>query len=460
MNRALVEGITIELVPARVSVPRLSRLAHTLERVIFFSLLALIPLVAVPYGTVEPWWQALFECSVFLLTALWIVESWLSRTWQINNWKLFLPLFALVIFALLQTLPLGGAREVEGIQGTFWHALSADPYNTRRFALKLLALSFAGLLLLRYTSSRSRLRALILVILGTGVASALFGLLRQTVQTDETGFILPYLPLSSGYGQFINRNHFAFLMELTLGLTLGLMMGGERNRERWLNYAAVSIPLWLALVLSNSRGGLFSMLCLALFVALLRRNARPEQLRKTRFVKVALALCLLLVLVVGSVWVGGDPLMSRFATVSDEVSNPTREGVRRVEVWRATWNLIEDHWLAGVGFGGYWAAFPAYHHASGELIPQEAHNDYLEILASGGLIGAGLAAWFVLAFVRCARRRLRYAEAGQRAARLGALAGLFALAVHSFFDFGLHITAIALMATALAVIAVRKEEAI
>jgi O-antigen ligase len=422
-------------------------------------MLALIPLVAVPYGTVEPWWQALFECSVFLLTALWIAESWLSGTWQLSNWKLFLPLLALVGFAWLQTLPLGGVNDVGGIQQKFWHTLSADPYNTRRFALKLLALSLAGLLLSRYTTSQRRLRALIWVILGTGVASALFGLLRQTVQADETGFILPYLPLGSGYGQFINRNHFAFLMELTLGLTLGLMLGGERNRERSLNYVAVSIPLWLALVLSNSRGGLFSMLSLVLFVALLRRNTRPERSRRARLVKAALAFCLLFVLVVGSVWVGGDPLMSRLETVSDEVSNPTQEGVRRLEVWRATWNLIEDHWLAGVGFGGYWAAFPQYHYASGELIPQEAHNDYLEILASGGLIGLGLVAWFVLTFVHCARRRLRHAEAGQRAARLGALAGLSAVAVHSFFDFGLHITAIALIATALAVIAVREEEA-
>jgi O-antigen ligase len=462
MNRALVEGITVELAPTSVGAPTLGRLAYALERVIFFSLLALIPLVAVPYGTVEPWWQAVFECTIFLLAVLGIIEGWLSGTWRINDWKLFLPLFALAGFAWLQTLPLGGVSEVEGIQQTFWYALSADPYNTRLFALKLLALSFAGLLLLRYTTSQYRLRALIVVILGTGIASALFGLLRQTAQTETSGFILPYLPLGSGYGQFINRNHFAFLMELTLGLTLGLMsasrLGGERNREHWLNYAAVSIPLWWALVLSNSRAGLFSMLCLVLFVALLRSHTRPEQFRRTRLVRAALGFCLLVVILAGSVWVGGDPLMSRLETVSDEVTSATPDGIRRVEVWRATWNLIEDHWLTGVGFGGYWAAIPEYHRASGQLIPQEAHNDYLEILASGGLIGVGLVVWLVWFFVRCARRRLWHSEGWQRAARFGALAGLFAVAVHSFFDFGLHITANALIATALAVIAVRSEE--
>jgi O-antigen ligase len=468
MSRALVAGITTELAPAQIAISVPSHLACTLERIIFLSLLGLIPLVAIPYGTVEPWWQALFECSVYLLATLCIIEGRLSRTPQHNNWQLFLPLFGLMAFAWLQTLPLNAAGEIGGIQRVFWNAVSADPHNTLRFVFKLLALVFVGLMLLRYTSSQRRLHVLISVILGTGVASALFGLLRQTAQTDATSFILPYLPLDSGYGQFINRNHFAFLMELTLGLALGLMLGqrsgslsgGARNRERWLSYAAISLPLWLALVLANSRGGFFSMLCLVLFVALLWRSARPEQFRRARLMRVTLALCLLVVLIIGSLWVGGDPLMNRLEAVSDEVANPAQEGVHRVEVWRATWNLIEDHWLAGVGFGGYWAALPEYHAASGQLIPQEAHNDYLEFLASGGVIGLALAGWFVLAFARCVWCRWKQSEPEQRGARLGALAGLFAVAVHSFFDFGLHITANALIATALAVIAVRKDQVV
>jgi hypothetical protein len=45
MNQALIEGVTVELTPVKVSAPALSRLAYAFERVIFFSLLALIPLV-------------------------------------------------------------------------------------------------------------------------------------------------------------------------------------------------------------------------------------------------------------------------------------------------------------------------------------------------------------------------------------------------------------------------------
>ncbi len=113
----------------------------------------------------------------------------------------------------------------------------------------------------------------------------------------------------------------------------------------------------------------------------------------------------------------------------------------------------------GAGFGGYWMAVPEYHDASGSFVPQQAHNDYLELLASGGLIGAILGVWFVFALIRSARKTLRAGNSFRRASALGALAGLFAVAVHSLVDFGLHITVNALIFTALIVIAILKLDA-
>jgi O-antigen ligase len=115
--------------------------------------------------------------------------------------------------------------------------------------------------------------------------------------------------------------------------------------------------------------------------------------------------------------------------------------------------MIKDHPLMGVGFNGYWAAIPQYHNASGELTPQQAHNDYLELLASGGLIGVALAGWFLFLFVKGARRSFQSKDSFRRAASMGATAGLFGVAVHSVVDFGLHVTINALIFTALVVIA-------
>ena len=456
-------------------------IANILGTTIFLALLTLIALVAIPYGTVEPWWQAAFECGAFGLGALWLIEGFLSGSYRVSTYYLLLPLVALAVFGLLQTLQIEGDSNASLRTGVkVWRALSADPHETRQWVSRMLALALVGATLLRYTFSQRRLRMLIYLLIGIGVASALFGLLRKTTQ-HEAGFLLPYLMPGLGYGQFINNNHFAFLMEMGLGLALGLTVGGGVRRDRLPIYLGVMLLLGMSLVLSNSRGGILSMLCQLIFVALLfplvHRGREAfisndgstkwaRYIRESLLVRAFLIVCLIITVSIGIVWVGGDPLLGRLEAIPGEVG--TREegarwGERRVEIWRATWQLIKAHPVAGVGMGGYWAAIPQYHDASGEFTPQRAHNDYLELLASGGLIGVALGAWFVYALIRGAHKRLRSPDRFRRAASFGALVGLSGVAVHSFVDFGLHITINAVVFIALVVIAtveVRKDKQI
>jgi O-antigen ligase len=273
-----------------------------------------------------------------------------------------------------------------------------------------------------------------------------------------------------GYAQFINSNHFAFLMEMSFGLVLGFIVAGGVRRDRLPLFLGVALLLGMSLVLSNSRGGILSMLCQLIIVALFfsmrplrertARNGRVDewvrQITKSLVVRALLVLCLIIVASLGIVWVGGDPLLGRLEAIPGEVS--TREegprwSARRVEIWRATWHLIKEHPVAGVGMGGYWVAIPQYHDGSGEMTPQRAHNDYLELLASGGLIGLAFGAWFVFLLIRNMRRRLRSVDKFRRAAAFGSLVGFCGVAVHSFVDFGLHITINALVLILLLVIA-------
>jgi len=460
----------IEYEETRAITSKRESIARVFSSIIFSSLLVLIAFVAVPYGTVEPWWEALFECVIFALGALWIVEGMLSREWIAKGHRIFLPILLITLYAFLQTLPVpGGSSNVAGLK--VWSAISADPYETRLSVLKLLALTLAGVMLLGYTSNSRRLRALIFTIIGVGILSAFFGILRQTTQ-HSTGFFLPFLQSGSGYGQFINRNHFAFLMEMVLGLISGLIVGRGVRREQILIYLSLALPVFVALVLCNSRGGLFSMLAQVLFLALLFSHAGPERgernqerdersllwrISRARILRPVLILGLLVTVFIGALWIGGDALTSRLETVSSEMtteSSAGNEGVRRREIWQATWKMIKDHPLMGVGFNGYWAAIPQYHNASGELTPQQAHNDYLELLASGGVIGVLLVLWFLFLFVKGARLSFQAKDSFRRAASMGAATGLFGVAVHSMVDFGLHVTINALVFTALVIIAV------
>jgi O-antigen ligase len=123
--------------------------------------------------------------------------------------------------------------------------------------------------------------------------------------------------------------------------------------------------------------------------------------------------------------------------------------------------MIKDHSITGVGFGGYWIAVSKYQEASGEIVPQQAHNDYLEMIASGGIVGAMLVAWALVEFGLIVRRRLKSKDNFTRALTLAALAGIVTVAIHSIVDFGLHVTINAVLFTSLlsiAVINVRPEE--
>jgi O-antigen ligase len=444
--------------------------AGVLSKVIFSSLVALIVLTAIPYGTSQAWWKALFVCAIFTLAILWLIEGLISDVWLKDSWPLALPLAALALFSLIQTLPFGTqSTNPAGIPFAPWNAISADPYQTRFFALKLLALTIAGVLLFRYGSTERRLRTMINVVIGVAVASAIFGIVRQTTQSSAL-FGLPFLPPDLGYGQFINRNHFAFLMEMSLGLILGLLLGGGVKREQALIYFAALLSLWTGLVLCGSRGGLIALLAQVIAAALLfsvvvrKGNSTEPQSRVLRIVRslpvrVTLILVLIVGLVFGTVWLGGDRLATRIEQSPNEFSADTsdlRPAVSRSEIWKASWKLFRAHPILGVGMGGYWAAIPRFHDASGTMTPQEAHNDYLELLASGGLVGLALGVWFAVVVFKRTRENLRSPNRFRRAACLGAAIGIAGVAVHSLVDFGLHTIVNALVFTTLIVIATCK----
>lgn len=476
------------------------RIGKRLGGAIFYGLLLVIALSAVPYGTVHPWAHAIVACCIFIIACAWSVESLFTQRWLISpHQRVLLPAFLLVVWTFLQSLPLTGSD--------LQSAISRDPYETATLALRFLAFLLTLALLLRFTSSPARFRSLVYLVVGLCLLSAIYGIARQTLQRDEAGFILPFMRPDTGYGQFVNRNHFAFLMEMGLGLTLGFALSALARRDRKIVLlVATWLFVWTALVLANSRGGILAMFCQTIVAALLFNALRPRTARAssarfnsssdTQFdarelsparlrrgfglllIRAALVVCLLAGLFVGVVWVGGERFVERVERSKEIVGQATREtttpstqaerqyeeeagdGTGRGEIWRDSLNLIKTNPLVGVGFGGYWIAFTEFHRGTGKLTVEQAHNDYLELLASGGAVGFALFAWFVVAIIVRGVRELRHTtDAFGRASRVGAFVGLSGIAVHSFVEFGLHMTVNALAAIVLiAIICTRAKD--
>ena len=397
-----------------------------LNKLVFGALLTLIVITPIPYGTVEPWWKAAFVCAVFAISILALIDN----PTYIPGKNILLPMLALAALAFIQTLSLGSRTEANL---AVWNAISADPYQTRFFALQMLALTAFLALLYRYASTEHRVRVLVYTVLAIAVVSAIFGILRQSTQ-QQIGFILPLLKPAQGYGQFINKNHFAYLMEMAFGLGLGIILGGAVKRDRLLVYVAILLPIWTALVLANSRGGVLAMIAQIVIAVLLLTSVRTLALRAVLLVVLVAGIA------AGTLWVGGDRLATNFeGTGSEFTADTLRQGASRNEIWRATLKMFAAHPVLGVGLGGYWIGITAYHDASGLMTPQEAHNDYLELLSSGGIVGFALGVWFVVAVIRKARENLLVDAGYMRAVRLGAILGIAGVAAHSLVDFGLHI---------------------
>ena len=101
---------------------------------------------------------------------------------------------------------------------------------------------------------------------------------------------------------------------------------------------------------------------------------------------------------------------------------------------------------------------PAYQTGSFATLLNHAHNQYLHLLAEGGVLLAVPLVLAALSFALLAWRRLHEDQTASIHVRQGALAGLIGLAVLSVFEVALLTPAVMFLAAVNAGIVVRGED--
>jgi len=246
---------------------------------------------------------------------------------------------------------------------------------------------------------------------------------------------------------FANPNHLSALLELTLGLGLGVVLLPTPRRRslredarsvRGLAALAVVLTV-VGIALTRSRAGLAAAgvaVVVSFALGLSGRGRRPALAAGAA--ALALGAGLLLADVRGvTARFEGD----REAFALDDLGG-------RVENWRVTARLIADRPWAGSGLGTYDDASTAALTADRDrrTRPGAAHDDYLELAATGGLPAALLALAALAGAAALAIGRTLRAGPRERPLAAGALGGLAGVAAHAVFDFGLQIPAVALVA--------------
>lgn len=416
-----------------------------------------IVLSALLYGTVHYWSLALFEFGACIIVLLWMVDAWRSRTLRVSRNSLQWPLIGLMLLGLVQLLPLRSHAGADALTSPPVSSLSIDPYSTRLALVQILALFIYFAAALAFIDSPKRLRLIVRTITIFGFLLALLGLIQSFTSPDKI-YWLKELPQSIPFGPFYNRHHFAGYMELALALPLGLLLSGAIESDKRPLYIFAAVLMGIALITTGSRGGMIALVAEAVFLVAFATFGREKETKpagektgraRNAFVRVGLALALVLALFGGAILFGGEAALSRLVgTVNSD--DPT---TGRAHFWSVTLNIIKAHPVLGAGLGSYGLAYTEFDSRNGLYRLEQAHNDYLQVASDAGIIGVGLGVFFIIALFRMGFARRETDDPFRRGVATGALAGCFAVLVHSFFDFTLHTTANALLFLMLATFA-------
>jgi O-antigen ligase len=443
-------------------------LALPIEGVLFWGLLILLVWIPIPLGSNRPWAWMVLEVWSFALLALWLLAWSLGRLEASEPLKGAWP--AWIVLGLWLALQAGHvvpmppewvaalspeAARMHGLAADLGikqetMTLSIDPQASRVSLLKSLAYSAVFFLTLALGNRRSRVRMLARVLVYVAVASSIYAVLMHLAGAVENHFGTVLRHGDSASGTYVNRNHFAGYLEMSLAIGIGLLIAGlsDRSADTWKQFFRQTIEwilspkmvlrlslciLVIALTTTHSRmgnTGFFSSLLIAgvIGVALSRHATRNT-------VVLLVSLIVIDLLIVGS-WFGVEKLAQRFEeTTVQEVQ--VREEPAAYSV-----ALIKDYAAFGSGPGTFYIAFPRYRHENIVNFFDYAHNDYAQFTSESGLIGMGLLGLLVaLSLGAALKAQWQRRDPLMRGMSFACVMGVSAILIHSWVDFNLQIPA-------------------
>lgn len=431
-------------------------------------LVVVIAGTALAFGGVQVVVYSAAEVLLFLALLLVVLKQ--SQEGKVTLWVPFWPaLFGLLAVLQMTPLPswvvasLSPARllgpDLAGLPpGSWkWTTLSIYPHATLLLLTKFLAY-FSAFVLAAYFFDYSKASSLLIrALISLGSFEAAYGILQYLTGWQKIFTYTKVYNVSVATGTYINPNHFAGVLELTLPFVAasafyffqlwieqrrtGARPHGSALRRSFgslsILYLFLLVMMALSVAFSHSRMGILSALFSIVFVALL------AQIKARRKVW-ALGVLLFFACVLGyGLWIGLNPVLVRFEQLR-EPEFLRMEG--RFSIWKDGLELIREYPLTGTGLGTFGMAFRRYQTTAVDKYVDHAHNDYLEIASETGLVG--LALLFVPVLFLLGRMIISFLDDHRRYRRaitLGCIGSTLAVLIHSITDFNLQIPANALI---------------
>ncbi|HUR36987.1 MAG TPA: O-antigen ligase family protein [Terriglobales bacterium] len=403
-------------------------LSRTLESATFYLLCSVLVFAPLAFGAVEAWAVFVLQAAMAVIALLLIANSIVNpgSASGLSNLALLPAGFFLALVGLQLGLNLSLYRHATYVEG-----------------LRVVAYAIGFVAALQCLRGSERLRQFTLFIGIFGFVLAVFAMLQHFTSPDKLYWFRTPSQGGTIFGPFVNRNHYAGLMEMiTPFAVMGFLVPYTRKEKRILMLFAAAMTS-ASLVLSLSRGGAISFVVEMAFLACFL-SFRSENKRAALGIG---ALAIPLVALV--VWLGRAQVVERFSTMQDWM---------RVAITRDAFRMFTEHLAYGTGLGTFGTVYPQYRSFPTDLFVNHAHNDIAQLMAETGLPGLLLVLWFLFVVYRNGLRKAEgWVTSWKGAASLAALTGITGIVAHSVTDFNLRIPSNALFFCVLCGLAAARE---
>ncbi|NQT68036.1 MAG: O-antigen ligase family protein [Desulfobacteraceae bacterium] len=455
-----------------------------MERIAFIIYMAVLVLAVLFFGAVHTYAYTVVFLGILIATALVLMSS-IDR--DPGNAKLRIrllktglnPLFLLLcIYLIFQTIPLPenivrfispgavvvGQKSLPATEALVaaspayqWFSLASYAYPVQQSMLRWIAYGLFFWGLAQTLNSQKRIELAIFIILVTGCFEALYGMIQSFSGSGHIWWFKKNSYIKIVSGTFINRNHFAGLMGMSLLLMAGfaaalatrgnkrpVTFGGKATFKERFTETLLGRPqlfkrifivfsgsvIGMGLVFSASRGGMIAVAAGMLVMGLLFLVRKKH--RRKGFVVVLL----FVIICVYALKIGADYPLERFKTFNTAFDARKRYVQKTLE-------MFDDYRTAGVGVGNFKYVYPKYQAAADKNFHIEyANNDWIQFMSEAGVVGFGLLLigmfYYIYLTVKIWSKRN---DSFAVCVGMVPLVVMVSMAVHSSCDFNFHIPA-------------------
>ena len=389
----------------------------------FYFLFIIVPVI------LTPWNYELFEYNkmmvvygiTIIIAASWLIKMAALRNFIIKRTPFDIPILLFLISQFLSTLfSMDLHTSIWGYYSRFHGGLlSTIAYTVLYFAL------------VNNLRDIKIIKNIIIIILGTGFLVSFYGILEH-FGIDKNLWVQDVQNrVFSTLGQ---PNWLAAYLAVLLPISIIPILPintNTTNKYQLIVYMAISAVFYATLLFTKSRSGIIGFwiadaILLTSVIANEVKQSRPKILNPLRLPRSLCSLAMTFVFLVMSFFIGGAGLGSRFAPAPSTSSGEsilsvgiTESGDIRKIVWQGAFEIFKHNPVFGTGVEtfaySYYKFRPAAHNMTSEwdFLYNKAHNEYLNFLATTGIVGFASYMAFILSFIVWNYKQLCHREPSQ-----------------------------------------------